>query len=203
METVIELKPFGEFWQVTHDGNVIVCAVTRQAAINATAGLFRRQLKVPAALAGLSFIGLEAAELLAVPPMDPNWKRKEPLIEVELFDQAEGYLQTELVPEDEVRLLGEYRSALAREDFGLALERLAQLGESQDCTNPFWRMLERLVEAVWPTKYMVDRRAKGQRETKITAIKARARGWAEPDARAAGGRDTGYSKFKGSRRGRR
>lgn len=180
MEAVIELKPFGKFWQVTHDGNVIACAVTRQAAINATAGLLRRQLKDPAALAVLSFVGLEVAELLAAPPMDPNnWKRKGPRIEVELFEQAEGYLQAELVPADEAELIGEFRTALQGDDFCQALECLLLLGERQGCSNQFWQVLERLAEAVWPTQWMVDRRAKGQREAKIAAIKHRARGRAE------------------------
>ena len=203
MGTLIELKPFGEFWQVTYDGSVIACAVTRTGAVSAAAALLCRQLKDPAAVTGYSFVGLELTELLAAPPMDPNWKRKGPRIEVELFGQAEAYLQTDLVPTGEVQLLGEYRTALEGEDFVQALERLVQLGESQDCTNPFWRVLERLAEAVWPTQYMVDRRAKGQREAKIAAIKARARGQAEPDAPADGGRNVGSSKFKGSRRGRR
>jgi hypothetical protein len=184
VEAVIELKPFGEFWQVTHNGSVLVCAVARQGAINAAAALLRQQLKDPAVVAGLQFVGVELAELLSAPPMDPNWKRKGPRIEVELFEQAEAYLQTELVSADEAELVGEYRAALQGEDFDQALECLVQLGERQCCTNPFWRVLERLTEAVWPTQWMVGRRAKGQREAKIAAIKQRARGRAEPGAAA-------------------
>jgi len=191
MAAVIELKPLGEFWQVTHDGSVLACAVTRQGAINAAAALLRRQLKDPAAVAGLRFVGLELAELLAAPPMDPNWKRKGPRIEVELFEQAEVYLQTELIPADEAELVGEYRAALQDGDFGQALECLLQLGERQGCTNPYWRVLERLAEPVWPTRWMVDRRAKGQREAKIAVIKQRARGQAEPGAAADDGRKAG------------
>src|SRR5947207_2399551 len=116
MGAVIELKPLGEFWQVTHDGSVLACAVERQGAINATAALLRRQLKDPAAVAGLHLVGLELAELLAAPPMDPNWKRKGPRIEVDLFEQAEAYLQTELVSAEEAELVGEYRAAVADED---------------------------------------------------------------------------------------
>jgi len=109
--------------------------------------------------------------------MDPNWKRKKgPRIEVELFEQAEAYLQSELVPADEEALFGEYSTALQEDDFEGALECLVQLGERQGCTNPFWQVLERLAEAVWPTQWMVDRRAKGQREAKIALIKQRARG---------------------------
>lgn len=203
MEAVVELKPVGECWQVTHDGNVIADAVTRQAAINATAGLLRRNLKDPAKLAALNFVGLDVAELLAARPVDPNWKRKGPRIEVELFERSEAYLQTELVSAEEMELIGEYRVALQAEQFAQALECLVRLGERQGCTNPFWRVLEGLVDAVWPTEYIVNRRAKGQREAKIADIKARARGRAEPDAPADGGRDGGSSKFKGSRRGRR
>jgi hypothetical protein len=203
MEAVIELKLFGEFWQVTHNGSVLTCAITRQGAINAASGLLRQQLEDPGAVAGLTFCGLELAELLAAPPMDPNWKRKGSRIEVELFEQAEAYLQTELASADEARFVSDYRTALQGEDFDQALECLVQMGERQSCTNPFWQVLERLADAVWPTQWMADRRAKGQREAKIASIKQRARGWAEPDAPADGGRSHGSSGVQGSRRGRR
>jgi hypothetical protein len=182
MGTVIELKPLGDFWQVTLDGSVIACAITRQGAINAAAAHLHWQLKDPAAVVNLSLIGLQLAELLATPPKDRRWKRKGPRIEVELFGQAEAYLQSELVPADEAQLAGQYRAALQEEDFGLALECLVELGERQGCTNLFWKVLEQLAGAVWPTQWMVDRRAKGQREAQIAAIRQRARGLAEPSA---------------------
>lgn len=125
----------------------------------------------------MSFVGLEITDLIAAEPMSPNWKRKGPSIEVELFEQAEMYLQTELVPDSEVALINGYRAALGAEDFDEALECLVQLGERQECSNPFWRLLERIAEAVWPTQWMVDRRAKGQREARIACILRRARGY--------------------------
>lgn len=176
VDAVIELKPLGEFWQVTHIGNVLICAASREGAISAAARLLRQRLNDPAALAGLQFVGLDPAELLATQPMDRDWKRKGPQIEVELFEQAEAYLQTEMIPAEEGKLVDEFRAALQDRNFDQALECLVQLGERQACTNPFWRVLERLVGAVWPTQWMVDRRAKGQREAKIAAIKQRARG---------------------------
>ena len=176
MDSVVELKPFGGFWQVTHNDRVIAYAVNRRAAVNVTAALLRRQLKDPRTTAELTFVGLELAELLEAPSMDPNWKRKGPRIEIELFEQAEAYLRTELIPADEAALLGKLRTALQAERFGEALDCLVQLGEFQGCTNPYWRVLERLAEAVWPTQWMVDRRAKGQVESKVAAIKRRARG---------------------------
>jgi hypothetical protein len=77
MESVIELKPFGEFWQVTNNGSVLVCAVARQGAINAAA-LLRHQLNDPVIVDTLKFVGLELAELFAVPR--PNWKQKGPFV---------------------------------------------------------------------------------------------------------------------------
>lgn len=202
MEAVVELKPFGEFWQVTHNSSVLACAVTRQAVMNAAAALLRQQLKDPGTVAGLKFVGLELADLLGALPMDPNRTRKGPPIEVELFEQAEAYLQTELAPADETELVAEYRTALQGADFDQALDCLVQLGERQSCSNPFWKVLERLADAVWPTQWMVDRRAKGQREAKIAAIKQRARGRAEPDASANGNHGHGSSWGRGSRRRR-
>jgi hypothetical protein len=182
MAAVIELKPLGEFWQVLYAGHVIACAVAREGAVSAAAGLLRRQLQDPAARAELTCVGLELAELLAAPPMEPNWKRKGPPIPIEFFARAELYLQTELVPDDEAELIDAYRAALQAEDYSRALEQLVQLGERQDCTNPFWQALAGLIDAVWPTQWMVERRAKGQREAKIATIRQRARG-SEPGAR--------------------
>lgn len=182
MAAVIKLKPLGEFWQVLYDGRVIACAIAREGAVSAAAGLLRRQVQDPVARGELTCVGLELAELLAAPPMKPNWKRKGPPIPIELFDRAESYLQTELVLGDEAELVRSYREALQTEDYSRALECLVQLGERQDCTNPFWQALEGLTDAVWPTKWMVDRRAKGQREAQIAVIRQRARG-GEPDTR--------------------
>jgi hypothetical protein len=108
-------------------------------------------------------------------PDDPNRKRKGPPIEVELFEQAAAYLQTEWIPPEESELLSECRAALTGSDFDLALECLIQLGERQECSTSYWRVLERLAVGVWPTRWMVDRRAKGQRETRIESIRRRAR----------------------------
>lgn len=199
MDTLIELMPFGEFWQVKQNGSVLACAVTRQGAINAVAALLRRQLKDPAAVAALKFVGFELAEVLLAAPMDPNWKRKGLRIEVELFDQAEAFLQTEMVLPVEEALVAEYRAMMADDDFEHALDCLVQLGERQGCSNLFWQVLERLAEAIWPTQWMVDRRAKGQREEKIATIKQRARGLAEPDPTADGG---GSRKLSGARSAR-
>lgn len=76
MGAVIELKPLGQFWQVTHDGSVIACAVTRQGAIDAAAGLLRRHLADPVAVAGMQFVGITPPELLPAKPAEP---RPEPL----------------------------------------------------------------------------------------------------------------------------
>lgn len=180
MDVVVELKPFGQFWQLTRNGTVLVCSVERRGAINAAAALLRPELTDPETLTHIKFIGLEVSDLVA-PESDPNWKRKGPPVELELFEKAEAYLRTELILADEVALLGEYRIALDAQDFDKALDCLMQLGEWQRCSNPFWRVLEQLAFAVWPTQHMVDRRAKGQRETKIAAIKQRARGRWQPD----------------------
>jgi hypothetical protein len=109
---------------------------------------------------------------------DPNWKRKGPPIEMEVFGQAEAFLQTELVPPEEAELLEKYRVARRGWQFGEALECLVQLGERQACSNPYWRVLERLTTGVWHTQWMVDRREKGRIESRIAYIKRRARGLA-------------------------
>jgi hypothetical protein len=171
---VIELKQLGVFWQITHNEQVIAFEATRQSAIDAAGWSLRHQLNDPTV--DFSFIGLELAELLAASKRSPYRKQKGPRVEVELVYQAESHLQTELVSADESELIGEYRAALRQEDFAQALECLVQLGELQDCSNPFWQILERLIEAVWPTQWMVDSRAKGLRETKIAAVRSRARG---------------------------
>jgi hypothetical protein len=71
---VIELKPLGQFWQVTRDGNVIACAVTRQGAIDAAATLLHSQLADPVVLAGMQFVGLTTRELLPAKPAEPSPK---------------------------------------------------------------------------------------------------------------------------------
>lgn len=171
---IIELQMTDGAWQVLYQGQVIACALSRQGAINATAGLLRRQLLDPIARQSLQFVGLELEELLSAPPMDPNWRRKGLPIDRKLYEQAEAYLQTELVSAEEAALIDEYRGALEARNFGRALECLVELGEWQECTNPFWQLLEQLAPAVWPTQYLVDRRLKGRREAWIAAIRQRA-----------------------------
>jgi hypothetical protein len=172
---IIELKPFGQFWQVTRNGDILVCAVDRNGAINTAARLLCPEIRNLDSK-HFTLIGLEFSELQQAKSLDPNWKRKGPRIEVELFDQAEVYLQVELLPPEEAALIEAYRAALAEDDFNTALKCLVQLGERQDCSNPFWKVLERLTGPIWPTQWMVDRREKGRREAKIAAIKRRARG---------------------------
>jgi hypothetical protein len=171
---VIELKRSGEMWQVTYDASVIACALSRESAIKATAALLRGQLNDPATVEALTFVGVELTELLNAPPM--IWKSKAPQVDVDLFGQAEAYLQMELIPTDQAQLVTDYQAALQDEDFDRALECLVEMGEQQNCSNPFWGILERLAEVVWPTQWMVDRRAKGQVEARIAAIRQRARG---------------------------
>ena len=171
---VIELRSAGEMWQALYQGQVIACALSRQEAINATAGLLRRQLLDPVTRQSLQFVGLDLVELLSAPPKDPSGRRKGLPIDLKLYEQAEAYLQTELVSAEEAALIDEYRRALEARNFGRALECLVELGEWQECTNPFWQLLERLAPAVWPTQNLVDRRLKGQREAWIAAIRQRA-----------------------------
>jgi len=175
---VIEVRQSGELWLTTSDGGVLVYSCNRNAAIIAAAAVLRRQLRDPVEVARLTFVGLELDELLAAPSMSPNWKRKGSPIDVELFEQAETFLQTELIPSEEADLLAEYRASLTAWKFSQALECLAELGERQACSNPFWRVLEQLTVPIWPTKWMTDRRAKGQRETRIADIQRRAKGHA-------------------------
>ena len=175
-EAVIEVKPVLEMWQVTYNGSLTACTATRWSAVNSVARLLRQQLRQPDGAAGLTFVGLELSEVLASPVMNPNRRRKGPRIELELFERAEAYLQMEIVSPEETDLIEGYRSAFANERWGEALNHLVELGELQGCTNPFWKALEPLAEAVWSTKFSVDRRAKGQREGKVEMIKKRARG---------------------------
>lgn len=106
----------------------------------------------------------------------PGPRLKGPRVEIELFEYAEAYLQTELVPGDQAALLEEYHASLLHYRFGQALDLLVQLGEQQQCTIPFWRVLAKLTKSVWPTEWIVDRREKGKLETRIARIKRRARG---------------------------
>src|SRR5947209_18593854 len=91
---VVEVQPTGEFWQGGYNGRVLVRATERRGAINAAAALLRRQLKDPAAVAAMTFAGVELHELLAAPALDPNWKRKGPPVAVERFAQAGAFVQT-------------------------------------------------------------------------------------------------------------
>jgi hypothetical protein len=138
MEGVIELKEVRDYWRVTHNGRVLVSSIGREMAICAAAAHLRPQSEDPAAVAGLQFVGVELAELLRARPLvDPNWRRKGPRIQVELFAQVEAHLRTEPVPADDAALFGEYRAAVLGWNFGQALDYLMQLGERQGCTPPF------------------------------------------------------------------
>jgi len=173
---VVELKPLGQFWQVTRNGTVLACAIDRRGAINVAARLLRPETRNPESLRVMCFVGLELAELERAESVDPNWRHKGPRIELDLFEAAERYLQVELVPADEIGLIAEYRQALTEDHWDTALECLVQLGERQQCSNPFWKLVERLADALWQTAWMVDRRERGQGEAKVAAIKQRAKG---------------------------
>jgi hypothetical protein len=165
-QIVIELRQRERLWEVTRNGSPLGVA----------ARLLRADLQDPAVRPAISFVGLEPAELDQALVFDRPWARKRPEVEVRLFSQAETYLELDLMPDEEAALAAEYRRALTAEDWDAALDAVAELGDRQCCTNPFWRLVERLAAVVWTTEWMTDRREQGRVEAKLAEVRRRASG---------------------------
>ncbi|HEX4607061.1 MAG TPA: hypothetical protein VH092_02560 [Urbifossiella sp.] len=103
--------PLGQFWQLTHDGSVIVCAVTRQGAIDSAAVLLNRQLADPDAVAGMRFVGLAPSELLPTKPAEP----------------LPGPLPSKIDFAEAKRLVGEQWLPIAEERVGTAVRVVDEL----------------------------------------------------------------------------
>jgi hypothetical protein len=70
-QAVVKLQKVGLLWRLTLNGSVLVCATDRAGALNAAAGLLRRQLADSAAVAKMQFVGLTPSELLLAREADP------------------------------------------------------------------------------------------------------------------------------------
>jgi len=173
---VVELRQRERLWEVTRNGSPLAYALDRRVVLRFAARLLRAELQDAGVRLAMSFVGLEPAELDQAQVLDLPWRRKGPEVEVGLFAQAETYLELDLVPDEEAALAAEYRRAMASEDWDAALDAVAELGDRQGCTNPFWRVVERLAEAVWPTEWITDRRERGRVEAKLAEVRRRAAG---------------------------
>jgi hypothetical protein len=110
-EAVVELRQDGRTWRLTLNGTVLAYAVDRAGAINAAAGLLRRQLADPDAVAGMRFVGLAPSELQPPKPVEP---RPGPLPSTIDFAEAK-------------RLVGEMWLPIAEQRVGTAVRVVDEL----------------------------------------------------------------------------
>lgn len=88
-------------WVATHNGAVIACAVTRQAAIDASAGLLKRELRDAEAVARMAFVGLDPSEV--VPPSPPHPSTPHPCATID-FEKAKRRVAERWLPIAEQRI---------------------------------------------------------------------------------------------------
>src|SRR4051812_24762814 len=100
-EQAVELRQVDSLWHVTLNGQTLACAADRAGAINATAGLLRRQLKDPGFVAQVRWFGLELQELLPAKPVERSPRHSAPTTD---FAGAKRLVAERCLPFAEERL---------------------------------------------------------------------------------------------------